>query len=84
MDDQRTRQVDHDDDAEVGDIDYLAGAIDVEGDLVEVAHGLWAIHGRWPYDGDVILAEYTSVTQAQLVLDHVRVPGASEADVDLG
>ena len=77
MEEQRNREPEIRDDA------YLEGSVEVEGDLVEVAAGLWAIHGRWPYDGDVILAEYTSATEARLALDHLPVQPAPEAGVDL-
>jgi hypothetical protein len=81
MDDQRMPHKDRDDVSKGADEPYLAGAVEVEGDLVEVAKGVWAIHGRWPYDGDVILAEYTSVTEAHVVLDHLPIHPASETDV---
>jgi len=36
----------------------------VAGDIVRVGHSLWAIHGFFPVDCDVLMAEFDSYDQA--------------------
>jgi hypothetical protein len=43
---------------------------DVASDVVEIARGIWAIHGEIPVDRDVIMAEFDTYHQARIVLDH--------------
>lgn len=43
----------------------------VAGDILEVASGIWAIHGDIPVDRDVILAEFSSYQQATIALDQL-------------
>lgn len=54
----------------------VAGVVVVEGDLVEVREGLWAVHGFVTYDGEILLQEFDSLAQAQWVLDHVPHPSS--------
>jgi hypothetical protein len=53
----------------------VEGLASVEGDVVQVSEELWAVHGVWPYDGEVILAEFSSFSAARLV-----IRGPAEAD----
>ena len=51
----------------------------VSGEVVEVDTNTWAIHGSVAVDGDVIMAEYSSESQARFVLEELR---AFEAEHD--
>jgi hypothetical protein len=42
---------------------------DVANDVVEIANGIWAIHGDIPIDRDVIMAAFDTYDQARIVLD---------------
>jgi len=44
----------------------------VAGDVVEVSLGVWAIHGSIPVDGEVILAEFSVLDEAQSALGQLR------------
>ena len=46
----------------------------IDGDVVEVCEGLWAIHGSIPVDGEVVLAEFATYEQAMVVLAQLRPP----------
>jgi hypothetical protein len=41
------------------------------GDIVEVDHDTWAIHGSIPVDGEVIVAEFRREADARAALDHI-------------
>jgi hypothetical protein len=42
---------------------------DVANDVVEIASGIWVIHGDIPVDRDVIMAAFDTYGQARIVLD---------------
>jgi hypothetical protein len=58
--------------AQVG---FLAALLDegatLAGDVYELGVEVWAIHGRIPVDGEVIMAEFDTVELATSVLDRV-------------
>jgi len=60
--------MDDDRDVDVELLHLVAQQIVVEGDIVEVIDGVWAVHGHATYDGDVMLAEYESFARAKSVL----------------
>jgi hypothetical protein len=41
----------------------------VDGEVLEVHRGIWAIHGSIPVEGDVIMAEFAVPEAARAVLD---------------
>ena len=43
----------------------------VAGDIAEIGTHTWAIHGFIPVDGDVIMAEFDSYSEARVVLDRL-------------
>ena len=49
----------------------------IEGDIVQVGDGAWAIHGVIPVDGDVLMAEFQTYDEARSVLDSVTGDGSS-------
>ena len=44
----------------------------IDGDVVELAQDTWAIHGVFPYDGEVPMAVFDTYVEAKYVLDEVR------------
>jgi hypothetical protein len=53
----------------------------ISGDIAKINDDTWAIHGRIPVDGDVILAEFASYDEARSVLD--RLPAGSHGGTAL-
>ncbi len=55
------------------DIELLSELIQrqvlVDGDAIEIAEGVWAVHGYLPYGGEVLLREYDSLDRAVRVLE---------------
>src|SRR3954469_16810873 len=47
----------------------------VDGDVVAIDDGTWAIHGVIPVDGEVILAEFGTLEEAQAVLERIADAG---------
>jgi hypothetical protein len=43
----------------------------IAGDVLQVTHNLWAIHGWIPVDGDVLMAEFDSYDQATHTLERL-------------
>ncbi len=43
----------------------------IAGDVLEVASNLWAIHGYFPVDGDVLMAEFDDYDEATTTLDRL-------------
>jgi hypothetical protein len=60
---------------------YLEETAAVEGDVVQVSEEVWAVHGLWPYEGEVILAEYTSFATARMV---IQAPSDGSTDAPAG
>ena len=50
---------------------FLDARAYVAGDVLEVSHGVWAIHGSIPVDGEVILAEFSLPDEARSVLERL-------------
>jgi hypothetical protein len=46
----------------------------IAGDILQVASGLWAVHGVIPVDGDVLMAEFDSYAEARRTLDALSPP----------
>lgn len=44
----------------------------IDGDVVEISKDAWAIHGVFPYDGEVPMAVFDTYEEAKQVLDEVR------------
>ena len=44
----------------------------IDGDVVELAKDTWAIHGVFPYDGEVPMGVVDTYVVAKYVLDEVR------------
>ena len=44
----------------------------IDGDVLEIAKDTWAIHGVFPYDGEVPMAVFDTYVEAKYVLDEVR------------
>jgi hypothetical protein len=47
--------------------------VPIAGDITEIDAETWAIHGLIPMDGDVIVAEYHSYSEARGVLDEISI-----------
>src|SRR4051794_14049424 len=47
----------------------------VDGDVVAIDDGTWAIHGVIPVDGEVILTEFGTLEEAQAVLERIGDSG---------
>jgi hypothetical protein len=43
----------------------------VDGDAVAIDDRTWAIHGVIPVDGEVILAEFSTLEEARAVLENI-------------
>jgi hypothetical protein len=43
----------------------------IDADIVAFGNGSWAIHGMFPYDGEVPLAVFETYDEARQVLDEV-------------
>ncbi len=56
--------------------ELVAEQIVVEGDVIEVAEGVWAVHGQATYDGEVLLGEYESVSRARWMLGQLPTRGS--------
>jgi len=44
----------------------------IDGDVLELGHDRWAIHGVFPYDGEVPIAVFGTYDEARHVLDEVN------------
>jgi hypothetical protein len=44
----------------------------IDGDVLEISHDTWAIHGLVPVDGEILMAEFDTYDEARNVLDQVR------------
>ena len=44
----------------------------IDGDVLEFGQGAWAIHGVFPYDGEVPMAVFATYEEATYVLDKIR------------
>jgi hypothetical protein len=44
----------------------------IDGDVLEISKDTWAIHGVFPYDGEVPIAVFDTYDEARQVLDEVR------------
>jgi hypothetical protein len=53
----------------------------VAGDVLAIGTHTWAIHGSIPVDGDVLLAEFDELVDAQAALAQIRPPGAEYTDM---
>jgi hypothetical protein len=55
-----------------GQVEFMTELVnahtEVAGDIVQVGATTWAIHGSFPVDGDVLVAEYDSLESAQAAL----------------
>jgi hypothetical protein len=51
----------------------------VAADIAEIGTHTWAIHGVIPVDGDVIMAEFDSYSEARVVLDQLSTDGPHPA-----
>ena len=58
----------------------LADDASIDGDVLELSNGRWAIHGEIPVDGEILMAEFDTYDEARYVLDQVRycIPPASD------
>ena len=52
--------------------DLLAENASIDGDVLEIAKDTWAIHGVFPYDGEVPMAVFDTYEEAIYVLEEVR------------
>ena len=52
--------------------DLLEGNAWIDGDILEIGHNTWAIHGVIPYDLEVLMAAFDTYDEAKHVLDQVR------------
>ena len=50
-------------------LDLVYENASIAGDVLQLEENLWAIHGYFPADGEVLMAEFTSYAQAKLALD---------------
>jgi hypothetical protein len=46
----------------------------VDGQVIRIADATWAVHGRIPVDGDVIIAEFDDPDAASAVIDRLWQP----------
>ena len=44
----------------------------IDCDVIEIAKGTWAIHGVFPYEGEVLMAVFGTYDEAKHALDEVR------------
>jgi hypothetical protein len=51
--------------------DFLDENAWIDGDVVEIGNGAWAIHGVIPYDLEVLMAEFDTCDAAKHVLDQL-------------
>ena len=50
----------------------------IAGDVAEIGTHTWAIHGVIPVDGDVIVAEFDTYSEARVVLDTISTNGQEQ------
>jgi hypothetical protein len=53
--------------------ELLAENVQIAGDVAEIATNTWAIHGVIPVDGDVLVAEFDTYDEANVVLDEIAI-----------
>jgi hypothetical protein len=53
--------------------DLLGDNTTIDGDVLKIGTGTWAIHGVIPVDGEVLMAAFDTYDEAQHVLD--ELPG---------
>ena len=44
----------------------------LDGDVLEIRMDIWALHGVFPFAGQVLMAQFETYDQAKQVLDQVR------------
>jgi hypothetical protein len=65
-------------------VEFLTGlvaeGVEVDGQAMPVAPGLWAVHGVLAYEGDSLLAEFDTVDDARSALERVAEPNRRRGD----
>jgi len=51
--------------------DLLEDNATIDGDVLKISTGTWAIHGTIPVDGEVLMAEFDTQDEAQEALDEL-------------
>src|SRR5262245_33134010 len=57
---------------QLGQLEFMSGLVSannvVAGDIVQIGDATWGIHGSFPVDGEVLVAEYPSFEEASAAL----------------
>jgi hypothetical protein len=61
-------------------LELLDDNASIDGDVLEISHDTWAIHGQIAVEGEILMAEFSTYDQARDVLDRVR--GSSQPTSD--
>ena len=62
-------------------LELLDDNASIDGDVLEISNGTWAIHGQIAVEGEVLMAEFGTYDQARNVLDRVRRATLPTSDV---
>jgi hypothetical protein len=52
-------------------LELLEENASIDGDVLMISTGTWAIHGDIPVDGEILMAEFDTYEEARAVLDEV-------------
>jgi hypothetical protein len=52
----------------------------IDGDVLEISNDTWAIHGEFPVDGEVLMAEFDTYDKARNVLNQLRRTDPPKSD----